>query len=87
MKISARLSVVEDRAGSYVRVLKGLGASGLNHFKRISRGHEHLRNQRVGIKCYRRDQLIKLASVEQLLLGLSACWLILSRAGSAWDEY
>ena len=31
---------------------------------------EHLRNQWVGIKRYRRDQLIKLASIKQLLLGL-----------------
>jgi hypothetical protein len=32
--------------------------------------------------------LIKLANIKQrlLLLGLSACWLILSRAGSDWDE-
>ena len=44
-------------------------AVGLHHLERIGRGHQHLREQGVGIERDRRDQRVELALAEGLLLG------------------
>ena len=48
--------------------LVGFGpALGLDHLERIGRRHQHLRQQRVRIERDRRDELIELTFIEQLL--------------------
>jgi hypothetical protein len=49
------------------------------HFERIGRCGQYLRQQSIGIKRNRRDQLCELLLVEGLLLWLLLVLLILSR--------
>ena len=44
-------------------------AVGLHHLERIGRGHQHLREQGVGIERDRRDKRVELALAEGLLFG------------------
>ena len=61
-------------------------AIGLYNLEWVSRGHEHLCQQWVGIERYRRDQLIKLAGIEQLRLRLHRGLLILRVSGNARES-
>ena len=70
--LHARVPVLlVQRRGELVALeaLVGLGeAVGLHDLERIGRGHEHLREQRIGIERDRRDKLIELPGIEQILL-------------------
>ena len=60
---------------------------GLDHFERIGRRHEHLREQRIGIKRDRRHERVKLILAEGLLLrrcGFGASGLA---SGKGWPRH